>query len=645
MANTYITSTSRFKPYTFAEMLQPVQIYTEASNAVETELSNLDILANDVVGKLNPNDPEDAKTLETYKSFKNKMDNTLESFYKNGLTPESKKALASLKSQYSKDINPINTAYERRLKDLDLIRQMKLSNPYIVIEGIGQSTSAYMNGNTPEPVVVDLNKASEAAKNASAGLSKQFIEQIGLQGAEGYIGRYLMHGMKKGIDSTMVADFTAYIDAIKKGQNKELQTPQGLALSKMFEQIRTANNYENLSESAQNKLDASIVQGLVSGAAADVDIKYMEDDYWNIELAKAKLKALRDNGNGGGTDLDLRTDATLYKGANFDVSQIADLMGEQFKNPIEYNGTKIYDPIQAYNIIHKDDARIAELEKRLNTKYVGKISIATSASSPSTPAEYNSDGSIKQYVYVNGKYNEDLTNIYSEITVLNNQKKQRSKDLDGIALTDKEVSRVREYSGSSSTGMLTQDELTNFATKLETDFTAGQYNEESVTIFSHNNSKKGLEDIVNSISKNITTRKEAGVELNITTSDGKYIKSKDINNILDSDGKIDVNKIQSVDIDFRAAQTGTVKMITTSGKVYYVDATYLGTQANNFIKGTNGLVSQYEEIMQSNITGKNKAEILNRRLASTASSIQSQFDLNRNQSMSETISNTDLFGE
>ena len=644
MANTYITSTSRFKPYTFAEMLQPVQIYTEASNAVETELSNLDILANDIVGKLNPNDPEDAKTLETYKAFKSQMDNALESFYKNGLTPESKKALASLKSQYSKDINPINTAYERRIKDLDLIRQMKLSNPYMVIEGIGQSTSAYMNGNTPEPVVVDLNKASEAAKNASAGLSKQFIEQIGLQGAEGYIGSYLMHGMKKGIDSTMVADFTAYVDAIKNGQNKELQTPQGLALSKMFEQIRTANNYENLSESAQNRLDASIVQGLVSGAAADVDIKYMEDKYWDIELAKAKLKALRDSGNGDGTDLDLRTDSTLYKGANFDVSQIADLMGEQFKNPIEYNGTKIYDPIQAYNIIHKDDAKIEEMSKILEEAKNRGVKTHSFVSGNS------SNNFNKKTVFLNteGFSEEEINNLNSLASKMENLisiRDSRYKDLDGIALTDKEVARVREYSGSSSTGMLTQDELTNFATKLETDFTAGQYNEESVTIFSHTNSKEGLEDIVNSISKNITTRKEADVELNITTPDGKYIKSKDINNILDSDGKIDVSKIQSIDIDFRAAQTGTVKMITTSGKVYYVDATYLGTQANTFIKGTNGLVSQYEEIMQDNITGIAKAEKLNRRLASTAKSVQRQFDWNRNQAQSNTVSNKELFGE
>ena len=655
MANTYITSNSRFRPYTFAEMLQPVQIYTDASNAVETELSNLDILANDIVGKLNPNDPEDAKTLETYKSFKNKMDDALESFYKNGLTPESKKALASLKSQYSKDINPINTAYERRVKDLDLIRQMKLSNPYIVIEGIGQSTSAYMNGNTPEPVVVDLNKASEAAKNASAGLSKQFVEQIGLQSVEGYIGRYLMHGVKKGIDSNMVSEFTNYVDSIKNDKTGQFKTPQGLALYNMFEQIRTANNYDKLSQTGKDRLDASIIQGLVSGAAADEDVKYMTDNYWDVQAkqasinyTKARMQDLRDKGNPGtgSTDLDLRTNTTIYTGKNFDVAKIANLMGEQFKEPVEYNGTKIYDPIQAYNIIHKDDARIAELEKYLNTKYVGKISMASSASSPSTPAEYNSDGSIKQYVYVNGKYNEDLTNIYSEITVLNNQKKQRSKDLDGIALTDKEVARIRDYSKSSSTGVLTQDELSNFATVLASDFSAYSGAEKTATIFSQTNSKDGLEDMVKTISNNVMQEWQKGHTLKITTSEGKEIKDKEFEKLIDSNtGALDSSKISSIELDFIAAEKGAVKLVTTDGKVYYVDADYIGDQANAFIGGNTGLKSIYQQLMNQSIKKEAKAEILNKALGSSAGNIQSQYTKNRDKSMSPTISDKLLFGE
>lgn len=644
MANTYITSSSRFKPYTFAEMLQPVQIYTEASNAVETELSNLDVLANDIVGKLNPNDPEDAKTLETYKAFKTQMDNALESFYKNGLTPESKKALASLKSQYSKDINPINTAYERRVKDLDLIRQMKLSNPYIVIEGIGKSTSAYMNGNTPEPIVVDLYKASEAAKNASIGLSKQFIEQIGLRGVEGYIGQYLMHGVQKGIDSTMVADFTDYVDAIKKGQNKELQTPQGLALSNMFEQIRTANNYDNLSKDAKDRLDASIVQGLVSGAAADEDIKYMADNYWDVEAkkqsidyTKARMQALRDKSNTTDTDLDLRTNTTIYTGKNFDVAKIADLMGEQFKEPVEYNGTKIYDPIQAYNIIHKDDARIAEIARRLDREefvvrnVVGK------------KVDYDSRGFNKS-VYVGGKVDEALTKSLREYERLIQHRKDAYSALDGIALTDEEVSKIREYSKSSSTGMLTQAELTNFATKLESDFTAYSGAEKTATIFSKTNSKDGLEDMVLTISDNLMPSWRKGHTLKVTDSAGNNV-SKDFEKLINAENGIDVNKVSSISLDFTAAERGAVKLTTTDGKVYYVDSDYIGDQANNFIKGETGLFNTYQQLMSQSISKTSKAEILNSTLGTITKSIQSQYTKNRDKSMSPIISDALLFGE
>lgn len=642
----YIVLNSKFKPFSYQEMLAPIMQAQEEHNKIEEELGNLDIMASDIAAKLT-NNPEDKELRDLYNSFNAELNKASDELSTRGLTPQTRKNLIALKTQYAKKLNPVNEAYKSYVEDQKYLSRMRREHPEIIIEGVGNSISDYMYGNIPNEVSANLNTITESSRLSSAGLSKQFVDSIGLQSVDGYVGMYLMHGKTKGLSPDMVKDFTDFIDS-----GDVLSTEGGKALYDIFEKERASSNYYSMSPDAQKRIDASIVKGLIQGISYDEDYNYVDDKYWDtelkkqqLELTRAKLKAERDKINNG-SDLDLRTDSKLYRGDNFDVSQIADLMGEQFKEPIDYNGTKIYDPIQAYNIIHKDDARIAELEKSLNIKYVGKISMASSANSPTTSAEYNSDGSIKQYVYVNGKYNEDLTNIYSEITVLNNQKKQRSKDLDGIALTDKEVARVREYSGSSSTGMLTQNELTSFATKLETDFTAGQYNEESVTIFSHTNSEKGLKDVVGSISKNITTRLERGEELNITTYDKKTIKSKKaIKDILDSDGKIDVNKIQSLDIDFRAAQTGTVKMITTSGKVYYVDATYLGTQANNFIKGPNGIYSQYEQIMQEDITGVTKAEKLNRSLASAAKSIQRQFDWNINQGMSGTISNTNLFGD
>lgn len=651
MANTYITSGSRFKPYTFAEMLQPVQIYTDASNAVETELSNLDILANDIVGKLNPNDPEDAKTLKVYEAFKTKMDDALETFYREGLTPDSKKALASLKSQYSKDINPINVAYERRVKDLDFIRQQKAVNPYLIIEGIGSSTSAYMNGNSPDPVVVDLSKASEAAKNASTGLSKQFIDQIGLQGVEGYIGEYLMYGVQKGITSDMVSEFTKYVDALKNGQKGTFRTSQGEALYNMFEQIRTANNYDKLSQAGKDRLDASIIQGLVSGAAADESINYTADRHWDIEATKqsinytkARMQALQDDidKTEKNKNLDVRTNTTEYTGKNYDVAKIADSMDPYEKGPIDYNGTKIYDPIQAYNTIHKDDAKISELENYIANKYIGTITKYPSASGSRNTPEYNSDGTIKYYVYVDGKFNEDLTAVNSELTVLKNQKRQRNIDLKDYSLRDKDVARIREYSKSSNTGKITKEELDNFGKILESDLTAFSGAQQTAVIFNRTNSKDGLEDMVLTISDNMLESYQQGNKLKVTDASGREV-SKQFEKIMSSTG-IDPEKVMSIQLDFISAERGAVKLLTSEG-TFYVDADYIGDQAKAFIKrrledGTAvGIYDKYEDLMKDSINKSVKAELLNKALGDAQYSIQNQFTNNRQQGMSWTLSN------
>ena len=648
MANYFATKTAQFKPFSYQEMLAPIKAYQDAYNALETEMSNLDILANSIKNKLNPTDPEDAKKLKEYESFQSEMDSAMNNFYNNGYNSDTRKKLNSLKTIYAEKLDPINQAYERRIKDADFIRHHRITNPNLIVEGIGSSTSAYMYGNTPTPTVVNLNTVSEAAKNASAGLSKQFVKQTGLQNVEGYIGRYLMHGVKKGIDSTMVGEFTKYVDAIKKDQTGELKTPQGMALYNMFEQIRTANNYDKLSQTGKDRLDASIIQGLVSGAAADEDIKYMADNYWDVQAKqasinynKARMQTLRDKDNSGtgSTDLDLRTNTTIYTGKNFDVAKIANLMGEQFKEPVEYNGTKIYDPIQAYNIIHKNDARIAELANRLDRK---EFVVRNAAGNK---VNYDSWGFNKS-VYVGGKLNKALTASLREYEQLVKQQKESYDALDGIALTDEEVARVRDYSKSSSTGVLTQEELSNFATVLASDFTTYSGAEKTATIFSQTNSKDGLEDMVKTISNNVMQERQHGNELKITTPEGKEIKNKEFEKLIDSKtGALDASKISSIELDFIAAEKGAVKLVTTDGKVYYVDADYIGDQANNFIKGETGLFNTYQQLMSQPISKTSKAEILNKFIGTNAGNIQSQYTKNRDKSMSSTISDKLLFGE
>jgi hypothetical protein len=649
MANYFATKTAQFKPFSYQEMLAPIKAYQDAYNSLETEMSNLDILATSIKNKLNPTDPNDAEKLKEYEAFQSEMDSAMNNFYNNGYNSDTRKKLNDLKTLYADKLDPINQAYERRIKDADFIRQHRITNPNLIVEGVGSSTSAYMYGNTPSPTVVNLNTVSEAAKNASAGLSKQFVEQIGLQSVEGYIGRYLMHGVKKGIDSNMISEFTNYIDSIKKDKTGQLKTPQGLALYNMFEQIRTANNYDNLSKESKDRLDASIIQGLVSGAAADEDVKYMADNYWDVQAKqasinynKARMQSLRDKGNSGtgSTDLDLRTNTTIYTGKNFDVAKIANLMGEQFKEPVEYNGTKIYDPIQAYNIIHKDDARIAELQSVYDVKKEQlnkKISI-----DPSTGERLTLIEKIMS--------DPDAKLIHDELDSLKMRKNASYRALEGVALTDEEVTRIRDYSKSSSTGMLTQDELSNFATVLASDFSTYSGAEKTATIFSQTNSKDGLEDMVKTISNNVMQEWQKGHALKITTSEGKEIKDKEFEKLIDSKtGALDSSKISSIELDFIAAEKGAVKLVTTDGKVYYVDADYIGDQSKAFMRRRDsegraiGLFDKYEDLMKDNVSKTVKAQLLNNYLSQAADAIQPQFVHNRQKGMKETMSDEYLF--
>lgn len=98
MANTFITNTSKFKPFSFQEMLQPYAIYTDAYNKADEELNTL---------------LEDAAT----KGFNFAPQDTVESAAYNTIIDRIKSAsdqlAGGLNSQLSKEINQLNKDYRK----------------------------------------------------------------------------------------------------------------------------------------------------------------------------------------------------------------------------------------------------------------------------------------------------------------------------------------------------------------------------------------------------------------------------------------------------------------------------------------------------------------------------------------------------
>lgn len=124
MANTYITSGTSFKPYTFDEMLKPYQMYTEAYNKAE---DTLDTLVDDIssIGLM----AHDYKEQALYNNLMYRIDEAskgLLSGNKNSI-----REIQQLNREYKTKITPIKKKAERRAELVEKQLAIQSANPNV----------------------------------------------------------------------------------------------------------------------------------------------------------------------------------------------------------------------------------------------------------------------------------------------------------------------------------------------------------------------------------------------------------------------------------------------------------------------------------------------------------------------------------
>lgn len=122
MAANYIVINSKFKPFSYAEMLQPVQMATLAHQEVENEYADLATKAN--VWDEMANEQTDPYAYKMYKTYSNDLEEQAGQLAREGLTPASRQNMLKMKQRYSSDIIPIEQAYKRRQELVDEQRKL-----------------------------------------------------------------------------------------------------------------------------------------------------------------------------------------------------------------------------------------------------------------------------------------------------------------------------------------------------------------------------------------------------------------------------------------------------------------------------------------------------------------------------------------
>lgn len=172
MANYSLVVNSKFQPFSFNRYLQPYQIYGQNYKEIEEQYTDLSTKAGIWDGLAN--EQTDPYTYKMYKTYANDLENQASQLASEGLNAVSRKNMLNMRARYSKEIIPIEQAYNQRSKLAEEQRKLRAANPSIMFDRDFSSISLDGLLDNPELSYTSVSgddlykKGKEAAISASS---------------------------------------------------------------------------------------------------------------------------------------------------------------------------------------------------------------------------------------------------------------------------------------------------------------------------------------------------------------------------------------------------------------------------------------------------------------------------------------------
>lgn len=139
MPNYSLILDTKFKPFSYQEMLAPVMAATQAHQALEAEYGDLATKAS--VWERMANEQTDPYAYKMYKTYADDLETQAEQLARSGLSPASRKSMLNMKARYSSEILPIETAYKRREELAAEQRRAIAANPTMLYQRLASQMS------------------------------------------------------------------------------------------------------------------------------------------------------------------------------------------------------------------------------------------------------------------------------------------------------------------------------------------------------------------------------------------------------------------------------------------------------------------------------------------------------------------------
>lgn len=128
----YVITGSKFKPFSYAELIQPIQLAEAAHQAVEDQYNELSTKAN--VWENIANEQNSPYTYNMYKTYADDLKYQADQLATSGLTPASRQGLNNMRTRYSQQIVPIEQGYAAKVRDIEAQKQAKLKDNTLMFD-------------------------------------------------------------------------------------------------------------------------------------------------------------------------------------------------------------------------------------------------------------------------------------------------------------------------------------------------------------------------------------------------------------------------------------------------------------------------------------------------------------------------------
>lgn len=201
-----ITVTSKYKPFTYEELVRPLEGYWEKYDKAEEDLAKLETdtaVLQSVIDSM-PDGEEKTK----YTNYLSSLNYQAEALASQGLTRDNRNALRNLKTQYSSLIPRLSLAEEARRKDLASYTQKANSGEYFMDSGnspLNKSVVEYLDGNVPL-YNNGLNKKTlgEDVEGVAKAYSSRIFPETNIEEVEKIKNKFIKVTQEQGVN----ADFS-----------------------------------------------------------------------------------------------------------------------------------------------------------------------------------------------------------------------------------------------------------------------------------------------------------------------------------------------------------------------------------------------------------------------------------------------------